>query len=137
VVQAGEIDRVSEGLRAGLGLGLRGDEVVVALTGAAARHAENPADPRVARALRTLAELGRPARVVGDDELAVLVERARAVEVWSSGSRSHGSPRRLLIGGRELEIWPGAPRFRAKRSAIDAADLVAQIFESDGPVFVR
>jgi hypothetical protein len=124
VVQAAEADRVSEGLRAGLGLGLRGDEVAVLLTGPAARFATPDAgDARIERALRTLAELGRPARVVAEHEVDDWVARARAVEVWTSGG---GNTRRLSLGPRTLYFEPGAP--------IDAGDLVAQIFGSDGPI---
>jgi hypothetical protein len=123
LVQAAEADRVSEGLRAGLGLGLRGDEVAVLLTGPAARFASPDAgDARIERALRTLAELGRPARVVAEHEVAEWVARARAVEVWTSGGTT---TRRLCLGWRTVFIEPGAP--------IDAGELVAQILGSDGP----
>jgi len=139
VVEAAELERVSEALRAGIGLGLRGDDVEVVLTGPAARFAGgDEADPRVARALRTLAELGRPARVLSGGELdASMVDasmaRARAVEVWTSG----GAPRRVLVGGREVVVGARPPRFRSAGRAIDAAELVAQILGSDGPVVVR
>ena len=146
VVEAAELERVSEALRAGIGLGLRGDDVAVVLTGPAARLAGGEeVDPRVARALRTLAELGRPARVMGGGELdagtvdAFMVDssimgRVRAVEVWTS---SDSGPRRLLVGGREVEVDARPPRFRSGGRAIDAAELVAQILGSDGPVVVR
>jgi hypothetical protein len=150
VVQAADVERVSEALRAGIGLGLRGDPVAVLLTGAAARFADGSADPRIERALSTLAELGRPARVVPADELASWLARARAVELWTSGqdAADAGSVRRrLAIGEREIEIvaepelatatGSGPKRFRAGGRAIDAADLVEQILGSDGPIVVR
>lgn len=151
VVQAADAERVSEGLRAGVGLGLRGDQVTVLLTGPAARFADRAEDPRIERALRTLAELGRPARVADEGEVASWMAKAQAVEVWTSGSDpgsepSSGSgagagagaaPRRLRVGEREIEVWPGPPRFRAGGRAIDGADLVEQILDSDGPVVVR
>ena len=87
VIDAGETDRVSEGLRAGLGLGLRGDDVAVALTGRAAHFAADGAgDAGIARALRTLADLARPAQVLAADQVADHVRDARAVEVWTSGT---------------------------------------------------
>jgi len=141
VVEAAELERVSEALRAGIGLGLRGDDVEVVLTGPAARFAGGDgADARVERALRTLAELGRPARVMSGGELdASMVDasmaRARAVEVWTSGDA--GAPRRVLTGGREVVVDARPPRFRSAGRAIDAAELVAQILGSDGPVVVR
>ncbi len=132
VVEAAEADRVSEGLRAGMGLGLRGDDVVVVLTGPAARFTASD-DPRIARALRTLGELGRPARVVDEAELAGLVAAARAVERWTPAG---GGMRRLRIGDREIEV--AGARFRdAGGRAIDAAEVVAQILGSDGPIVVR
>lgn len=131
VVEAAEADRVSEGLRAGIGLGLRGDDVVVVLTGPAARAVDGD-DPRIARALRTLGELRRPARVVDEAELAGLLVAARAIETWSS---AHVEVRRLRIGDREIEI--AGARFRAGGRAIDAAEVVAQILGSDGPIVVR
>jgi hypothetical protein len=134
VVEAAEADRVSEGLRAGIGLGLRGDDVVVVLSGAAAGFASGGDDARIARAIRTLAELRRPVRVASDVELAGLIERARAVEIWSS-ARPAG-PRRLRVGDREIEVG-GEPRFRSGGRAIDAGEVVAQILGSDGPVVVR
>ena len=145
VIQAAEADRVSEGLRAGIGLGLRGDEVVVALTGPARLVSR---DARIERALRTLAELGRPARMV--DSVDALIREARAVEVWSSGRER----RRLQVGGVEIEVASpgpaatstgatstgapstGAPRFSRNGQPVDGADLVAQILGSDGPVVV-
>ncbi|HTE55723.1 MAG TPA: hypothetical protein VK698_32940 [Kofleriaceae bacterium] len=151
VVDSGDADRVSEALRAGLGLGLRGDPVAVVLTGAAARFAGGADDPRIERALRTLAELGRPVEVVDHADLAGRIQRARAVEVWTSGGRSAAAAamseaaatppvRRLRVGGAELEIWPEPPRFRRRADgasgAIDAADLLAQILASDGPIVV-
>ena len=132
VIEAGEADRVSEGLRAGIGLGLRGDDVVVVLTGPAAPFAASD-DPRIVRALRTLAELRRPARVAAEEvELAGLMAAARAIETWSPASVA---PRRLRIGDREIEV--AGPRFRAGGRAIDAAEVVAQILDSDGPIVVR
>ncbi len=110
VIESGDAERLSEGLRAALGLGLRGEPVAVVLTGAAAAFAPSgergDGDPRIARALRT-----SPAR-----------------------------PRRMQLGGaRELEIWPEPPRFRQPgpgggRRPVDGGDLVAQILGSDGPV---
>jgi hypothetical protein len=133
VIEASDVERVSEGLRAAIGLGLRGDPVAAVLTGPAARLVEGD-DPRIARALRTLAELGRPAEIVDDAERAARERTARAVEVWTSP----GAPRRMRVGQLELAIEPGAPRFRGPGGqAIDAADLVAQILGSDGPVVVR
>lgn len=126
VIQAAEADRVSEGLRAGIGLGLRGDEVVVALTGPA--RAVMKGDARIERALRTLAELGRPARVV--DSVDALIAEARAVEVWSSG----GERRRLRIGATAVEF--SARGFSCRGQPVDGANLVAQILGSDGPVVV-
>ncbi len=134
VVEAAEADRVSEGLRAGIGLGLRGDDVIVVLTGPATRFAGSEEDPRIARALRTLGELGRPARIAAEAELAGLFARARAVETWSSAAETS---RRLRIGDREIEVGGQAPRFRAGGRAIDAAEVVAQILGSDGPIVVR
>jgi hypothetical protein len=131
VVEAAEADRVSEGLRAGIGLGLRGDDVVVVLTGPAARFADTD-DPRIARALRTLRELRRPARFVDEAELAGLLAEARAVEAWSSA----GAGGRLLrIGDRAIEV--AGARFRNEGRAIDAAEVVAQILGSDGPIVIR
>ena len=109
VVTASSADRVSEGLRAGLGLGLRGDPVEVVLTGAAARYgdADGGGDPRIARALATLAELGRPARVVEAAEADAVAARARAVEVWSEGrpeSHQRGATR---AAPRDLELTGG------------------------------
>lgn len=122
VVEAGSPDRASEALRAAIGLGLRGDPVEVLLTGAAAAHAGG-GDARIARALGTLAELGRAARVAGPDEVAARIARARAVELWTDGA-APASARRVQVGG-----GPGRP--------VDAADLVAQILASDGPIVVR
>jgi len=144
VIESGDAERLSEGLRAALGLGLRGEPVAVVLTGAAAAFAPSgergDGDPRIARALRTLRELGRPAEVVAEAELPARMRAARAVEVWTSGSRSPARPRRMQLGGaRELEIWPEPPRFRQPEPGggprpVDGGDLVAQILGSDGPV---
>jgi len=76
VVRTGEVDRAAEALRAAVGLGLRGARVEV-FAGAWAAHD----DPRVRRALATLAELAQPLR--GDDQLAAALAGADAVEVWS------------------------------------------------------
>jgi hypothetical protein len=122
VVEAGAPDRASEALRAAIGLGLRGDPVEVLLTGAAVALAGG-GDPRIERALGTLAELGRPARVAGADEVAGWITRARAVELWTDGA-APASARLVHLGG-----GPGR--------SIDAADLVAQILASDGPIVVR
>lgn len=133
VIEASDAERVSEGLRAAIGLGLRGDPVAAVLTGPAA-HLVDSDDPRIARALRTLAELGRPAEIVDQAELIARERAARAVEVWTSP----GAPRRMRVGHLELTIEPASPRFRGPGGeAIDATDLVAQILGSDGPVLVR
>jgi hypothetical protein len=121
-IAAGDADRVSEALRAGIGLGLRGDPVDVVLVGAAARFAAG-GDRRIDRAIGTLAELGRPVEVIDEAALAARMARARAVELWTDGT-TPASARRIQIGG-------GPPR------PVDAADLVAQILASDGPVVVR
>lgn len=140
MIEAGQAERVSEGLRAGLGLGLRGDAVSVILTGEAARFAGGGGDARIERALCTLAELGRPVEVLDACAAEARVRAARAVEVWTSPATG---PRRLRVGGEEVEIGPGAARFRRGGGradagrAIDAAELVAQILGSDGPVVLR
>ncbi len=130
VIQAAEADRVSEGLRAGIGLGLRGDPVAVVLTGPAARFASESGDARIERALRTLAELGRPARVV--EAVDSLIHEARAVEVWTSRT----AKRRLRAGPIDIAIGANMPRFSCAGRPVDGADLVAQILGSDGPVVV-
>ncbi len=115
VVTARSVDRVAEGLRAAVGLGLRGDPVEALLVGG-----DPPEDPRIARALGTLERLGRPARVATLAEAQAAARAARAVEVWTDP----GSPRRLeLRGGRALD-----PR------AVDSRRLVEQIFEADAAV---
>lgn len=127
VVSAGDPDRASEGLRAGLGLGLRDEPVRVVLTGAAGGLAAGD-DPRIARALRTLTELGRPAELVDQAAVAELMRGARAVEVWSES----GPQRVMRVGDRVIEVWREAPHFRARDGeAVDTCALVAQIFDSD------
>ena len=120
VVTAGEADRVSEGLRAGLGLGLRGDPVQVLLVGPAARFAGGGGDARIERALGTLDRLGRPARVATAEEAQAAAEAARAVEVWTSP----GARRRLVLRGPAgaVELDP---------RAVDSRTLAAQILEAD------
>lgn len=113
VITARDRERVAEGLRAAIGLGLRGDPVEVLLVGAPA-----PAeDARIARALGTLDRLGRPARTATMEEARTAARASRAVEVWTDP----GSPRRLDLGAA------GAidPR------SVDSARLVEQIFEAD------
>ncbi|HEY8146490.1 MAG TPA: hypothetical protein VIG06_27600 [Kofleriaceae bacterium] len=117
VVMATGVDRVAEALRAAVGLGLRGDPVEALLVG---ERRELEKDPRVARALGTLARLGRPARTASLDEARAAALAARAVEVWTDP----GSPRRLeLGGGHALD-----PR------SVDSRRLVEQIFEADAAV---
>jgi hypothetical protein len=115
VVMARGADRAAEGLRAAIGLGLRGDPVEVLLCGG-----RLPDDPRIERALGTLERLGRPARSATLEEARAAARTARAVEVWTDP----GSPRRLDLGGA------GAldPR------AVDSARLVEQIFLADAAV---
>ncbi|HLU68486.1 MAG TPA: hypothetical protein VKZ63_19510 [Kofleriaceae bacterium] len=124
VVTAAAADRVSEALRAGLGLGLRGDPVEVLLVGPAAELAARGAggDPRVARALATLELLGRPARAVSRDEALAAAGRARAVEVWSDPAPA---TRRLVLrrGGEAIELDP---------RALDSRLVAEQILEADG-----
>ena len=122
VVEAGAPARASEALRAAIGLGLRGDPVEVLLTGAAVALVDG-GDARIARALGTLGELGRPARIAGPDEVGGRIARARAVELWTDGA-APASSRRVHVGD-----GPGR--------SVDAADLVAQILASDGPIVVR
>jgi hypothetical protein len=125
VVSAAAADRVSEGLRAALGLGLRGDPVEVALVGPAARYAGEgggDGDPRIARALATLARLGRPARVVDAAGAVALARRAQAVEVWTDG-RDPAPPARTLelvpAGGGEPAVVAVSPREVDPGSIID------------------
>lgn len=81
VVTATAPERAREALRAALGLGLRGDRVEVVL-GAAAAALAGDADPAIARALATLAELGQRV-ITGGDAIAACVRAADAVEVWT------------------------------------------------------
>lgn len=134
VVTAAGADRVSEGLRAGLGLGLRGDPVEVVLTGPAARYggADGGGDPRIARALATLAQLGRPARVVGPDQARAVAGRARAVEVWTDG----GSPGEAAAGPRRVTLaGPGesAPveTVLAPAGERDARSVIERLFGAE------
>lgn len=87
IVRAGQTGRVVEALRAAVGLGLRGDRIEAVLTAPAL-----PAlvDPRAARAVATLAELGHAVvgaepdgPGAGPDAVAAAVRRADAVEVWT------------------------------------------------------
>ena len=114
VVTARSADRVAEGLRAAVGLGLRGDPVEALLVG------DPPEDPRIARALGTLERLGRPARVATLSEARAAAHSARAVEVWTDP----GTPRQLVLAGGQV-IDP---------RAVDSGRLVEQIFEADGAI---
>ena len=78
IVRAETPERVSEALRAALGLGLRGDAVDLVLAPASRRAATAP---RAARALALLGELGRPPREWAD--LGAVLAAADAVEVWT------------------------------------------------------
>ena len=87
IVRAGQTERVAEAVRAAVGLGLRGDRIEALLTAPAL-----PAlgDPRVARAVATLVELGHAVvgadpggPGAGPDAVAAAVRRADAVEVWT------------------------------------------------------
>lgn len=86
IVRAAHPDRVSEALRAAVGLSLRGDRVHVVLAAAAARSAA--AHAQAARALATLCMLGHD--VIGadadtdaDTAEADAVRMADAIEVWT------------------------------------------------------
>lgn len=84
IVRATHPDRVSEALRAAVGLSLRGDRVHVVLA-AAARAAcdEEPHRARAARALATLRMLGHDV-IDGDTSAeADAVRTADAIEVWT------------------------------------------------------
>jgi hypothetical protein len=76
VIRATDPARIAEGVRAGLGLTLRGDRVVV--------HARGPLPAPALRAAATLRSFGHdviedaPAEVV-----AAAIRAARAVEVWT------------------------------------------------------
>lgn len=74
IVVTGELARVRDGLRAALGLSLRGDAVRAALL------APPPDDPVVARLVGTLRELGH---TVGVGDVGAAVREADAVEVWT------------------------------------------------------
>jgi hypothetical protein len=115
IITASERERIAEGLRAAVGLGLRGDPVEALLVGG-----QVPEDPRIARALGTLERLGRPARAATMAEAQAAARTARAVEVWTDP----GSPRRLDLGAAG-SIDP---------RAIDSQRLVEQIFEADAAV---
>ena len=76
IVRATDEARIAEALRAGLGLTLRGDHVVV--------FASAPLPASAARAAATLASFGHD--VVLDapaDELSRAIRDAHAVEVWT------------------------------------------------------
>lgn len=79
-VASSDPPRVAEALRAAIGLGLRGDEVIVALCAGGARGAAER-DPAGAKALKTLEVLGR--RVEDRPDLAHLVATCDAAEVWT------------------------------------------------------
>lgn len=81
IIRASHPARVAEGLRAALGLSLRGDRIEVVVTDAAA-YAGQCSDPAIRRPLATLAALGHEV-VWGDAAMARALERADAVEVWS------------------------------------------------------
>jgi hypothetical protein len=115
VITARDPERVAEGLRAAVGLGLRGDPVDTLLV-----SAPLPDDPRIARALGTLERLGRPARTASLEEARAAARSARAAEVWTDP----GSPRLLDLGA----AGPLDPR------AVDSRRLVEQIFEADAAV---
>ncbi|HUS64867.1 MAG TPA: hypothetical protein VMZ28_10015 [Kofleriaceae bacterium] len=117
---AERVDRVSEGLRAGVGLGLRGDPVDVLLVDGAARWLDG-GDPRIARALGTLETLGRPARGATRAEAEAAAAAARAVEVWTDGDP-----------GRRLRLRSAAGTRALARGEVDTRALVEQIFEADG-----
>ena len=124
VVTAEHADRVSEGLRAGVGLGLRGDPVEVLLVDGAARWLDGGGgDPRVARALGTLTTLGRPARSATRAEAVAAAAAARAVEVWTDGR-----------GERRLALRSAGGTRALARGEVDTRALVEQIFEADGVV---
>lgn len=118
VITAADRERVAEALRAALGLGLRGDPVATLLVGP--RRGDEQADPRIARALGTLARLGRPARVVSLADARAAARSARAVEVWTDP----GAPRRLELG-EAGSLDPGS---------VDSGALVEQIFAADDAV---
>lgn len=125
LVVAERADRVSEALRAGVGLGLRGDPVEVLLVGGAARWLDAgvgaTGDPRIAKALGTLVTLGRPARSATRDEAASAAADARSVEVWTDGG-----------GERRIELRSAASARSLGRGEVDTRALVEQIFEADG-----
>lgn len=78
IVHAEVPERVSEALRAALGLGLRGDAVDLLLAPGARQAATAP---RATQALALLGELGRPP---GDwADLGAVLAAASAVEVWT------------------------------------------------------
>jgi hypothetical protein len=125
VVVAGAPDRAAEGLRAGVGLGLRGEPVRVIVTGAAARWLEaggGRADPRVVRALATLAELGRPAELLGEAEARAAAAGARVAEVWTDGGGDGGGG-----GARRIELLPDGGAV-APAAEADLGPVVERIF---------
>jgi hypothetical protein len=131
VVTAADAGRASEGLRAGVGLGLRGDRVEVLLAGAARRWIDG-GDPRIDRAIGTLARLGRPARTALPHEVAEAAARSCAVEVWT-GADAPPAPRRIELrsGSGLLEIAIG------RGAEVDLQRVVDQIFEADGAIIWR
>jgi len=117
VIRAPCANRQSEGLRAGLGLGLRGDEVQVVVPDAI----DLRQDPRIDRALATLAQLGRPARLaVGEEDLTDLIERADAVEMWGPAVPTHR--RSLRTGGPDRRLI----------DELDNSQLIREILEAHG-----
>jgi hypothetical protein len=120
IVAAAGADRASEGLRAGVGLGLRGDPVDVLLIDGAARWLAG-GDPRIERALGTLRTLGRPARAATRAEAEAAAAGARAVEVWTDGRAA-----------RRIELHSAAAVRSLARGEVDTRALVEQIFEADG-----
>ena len=83
VVDTADIERVAEALRAAVGLGLRGDPVRVVVT-EQAEPATAVGDPRIARALATLVELGQTVdRAVPPTDVGTAARAASPVEVWT------------------------------------------------------
>jgi len=85
VIRTRDLHRVSEALRAAIGLGLRGDhiEVFAARESSAAMASD---EPRIVRAIGTLRELGHgivDERDIGSPDLRSVLANADAVEVWT------------------------------------------------------
>jgi hypothetical protein len=115
VITARDRERVSEALRAAIGLGLRGDPVATLVIGGPLPDD----DPRIARALGTLDRLGRPARAATIEEARAAARTARAVEVWTDP----GSRRLLDLGAASVDP-----------ASVDSRRLVEQIFDADAAV---